>query len=66
MTATTKQERLTFSVKETAQMLGVSHAAVYQAVECGAIEHIRFGGRILIPAGALQRMVDGVKDVPNE
>ncbi len=61
MTATTKQERLTFSVKETAQMLGISDAAVYAAVDCGAISHIRIGGRILVPANALQRLVDGVK-----
>lgn len=51
--------RLAYTIKETAEMLGVSVSTVYRAVEAGTLPHKRLDtghgkGRILIPAAALE------------
>jgi len=53
-------ERLTLSVTEAAQWLGVSRNSAYQGVLAGEIPHIRIGKRIVIPVKALERMLDGL------
>ena len=45
------------SIEETAQMLGISRAAAYQAAARGDIPTIRVGGRILVPRAALKRLL---------
>jgi len=41
--------RLTLTVEEAAQLLGISRALAYEAVQRGEIPHLRVGRRILVP-----------------
>ena len=50
-------ERLTVTVEEAAQTLGISRALAYEAVRRGEIPHIRIGKRILVPRTALDRLL---------
>ena len=52
-------DRPTFSVKETAELLGVSSAAVYECAQRGEIPTLRLGRRVLIPRSALAHMLGG-------
>lgn len=54
-----KRERLTYSVEEAADLLGISRAFAYEAVNRGEIPHLRMGRRILIPRSALHKLVEG-------
>lgn len=51
-------ERLTYSVREAAQVLGLSKNSAYQACLRGEIPHLKIGKRILIPRVQLERMLD--------
>ena len=51
-------ERLTYSVTEVAELLGVSRASAYNYVRTGQIPSITIGGRILIPRQAVESMLD--------
>ena len=53
-------KKLTLTVSETAQLLGLSRNSAYQGVMTGEIPHIKVGKRILIPANALERMLNEV------
>lgn len=52
-------QRLTLTVEEAAQVLGISRAFAYESVAKGEIPCIRIGKRILIPKVALEKMLDG-------
>lgn len=49
--------RLTISVDDTADWLGISRALAYEGVKSGAIPSIRVGRRWLVPVAALRRLV---------
>ena len=49
-------QRLTYSVDEAAEILGISRASAYEAVRKGEIPHIKIGKRILIPRSFLQSL----------
>jgi len=49
--------RLTFTVDEAAQVLGISRAFAYESVRRGDIPNIKIGKRILIPKVALERLL---------
>lgn len=51
-------ERLTYSVSEVAQLLGISRASAYTHVRTGEIPSITLGGRIVVPRRALEAMLD--------
>lgn len=51
-------DRLVYTVEEAAQLLGISRAFAYEAVQRGEIPSMRIGRRILVPKAALQRMLD--------
>ena len=51
------QERLTLSVEEAAQALGISRAFAYESVRRGDIPHIKIGRRLLVPKLALDRLL---------
>ena len=57
---TKKTEKLTLTVDEAAQALGLSRNSCYQAVETGALPSLRIGKRILIPRFALERLLAGI------
>ena len=50
-------EKQTFSVPETARILGIGRHSAYQAVRCGAIPSLKIGKRILVPRQAVERML---------
>ena len=52
-------QRLTLTVEEAAQALGISRAFAYEAVDNGDIPCIRIGRRILVPKVALEKMING-------
>ncbi len=49
--------RLTLTVEEAAQRLGISRAFAYEAVRRGEIPHIKIGKRILVPKVALDALL---------
>jgi excisionase family DNA binding protein len=59
--------RLTLTVDEAARALGISRAFAYEAIKRGEIPHVRIGRRVLVPRGALERMLDvgGPSTVPD-
>jgi excisionase family DNA binding protein len=54
-------ERKTYSVVETAKVLGIGRSAAYQAVNAGEIPSIRIGGRLLVPVQALEQLLSSAK-----
>ena len=63
MTEKKGENRLTLTVDEAAQALGLSRNSCYQAVDTGAIPSIRIGKRILIPRFALERLLNGAASI---
>ncbi len=50
--------RLTLTVEEAAQLLGISRALGYELVGRGELPSIRLGRRIVVPREALEVMLD--------
>ena len=50
-------ERLTYSVKEASQILGLSKNSTYSAILKGEIPCLKIGKRCLIPKVQLERML---------
>ena len=48
---------LTFSVTETAELIGISRSTAYESVRDGSIPSLRFRRRIVIPKTALERLL---------
>ncbi len=57
--------KLTYTVPETAKILGIGRSAAYEAARSGQIPTIRIGKRILVPLAALERMLETTKAAPN-
>lgn len=51
-------ERMTYTVTEAAQLLGISRGSAYAHVRTGEIPSITIGGRIVIPRKAIDTMLD--------
>ena len=49
-------DKLTVTVLEAAEALGISTRTIYPKVDAGEFPHLRFGDRIVIPIDALERM----------
>jgi excisionase family DNA binding protein len=52
--------RLTLTVEEAGQLLGVSRSYAYELVRQGALPCLRLGRRIVIPVRALEALLDRV------
>ena len=50
-------DKLTYTVTEAANLLGIGRAAAYEAAHSGHLPTIRIGKRILVPVAALERML---------
>ncbi len=59
------EKKLTLTVPEAAQRLGIGRNAAYQGVRRGEIPSIRVGSRLLVPKRAFDELLSG-KAVPNE
>ncbi len=51
-------EKLTYSVQETARVLGISKNSAYSYCAQGLIPTIRFGKRLVVPVKALNDLLD--------
>ena len=67
------EKRLTYTIKECSEMLGVSLSVCYEAARMGVIPVIRLGSRrLVIPRHAFHRMLkegalpDNLTDQTNE
>jgi len=54
------EDKLTWTVKETSQLIGLSRNSTYRGILTGEIPHVKVGKRILIPRVALERMLSEV------
>lgn len=50
--------RLTYTVKETGSILGLSRGLTYEAIRNGQIPSVRIGRRILVPCKQLQKLLE--------
>lgn len=53
------ETKLTLTVPETAERLGIGRNSAYEAARKGDIPTIRIGNRILVPIAALEQLLDG-------
>ena len=49
--------RMAFSVQEAAERLGVCQASIYRAIKRRELEAVTLGGRRLIPARSIDRLL---------
>ena len=56
---TEKPEKLTYTAREAAQLLGISSATVYSLIYQKEIPAIRYGSRWVIPKVALEKQLGG-------
>lgn len=54
--------RKTMTVEEAGRLLGIGRNTAYEAARLGQIPVIRIGKRLVVPAAALDRMLDGQRD----
>jgi excisionase family DNA binding protein len=55
---------LAFRVNPFCQRLGISRATLYKYVKLGKIRVIKIGGRTLVPAEEVQRLLSGAQNEP--
>ena len=53
-----ESERLTFTVEEAGELLGISRALAYEMARTGQLPTLRFGKRIVVPKKAIESMLD--------
>jgi excisionase family DNA binding protein len=51
-------DRLTLTIAEAAELLGISRNSAYEAARRGELPTIRLGRRLLVPKRRLERMLD--------
>ena len=51
-------DKLTYTVKETGLLLGLSRGLTYEAIRTGQIPSVRIGRRILIPCKQLHKLLE--------
>jgi excisionase family DNA binding protein len=51
------QERLTYTVEEAGEILGLGRGLAYKLARGGELPVIKLGNRLLVPRAALQRLL---------
>ena len=51
-----RNKAVTYTITETAQILGISRSTAYEAVRSGQIPSLTFGRRIVVPISALEEL----------
>ena len=64
MATTTTDGRLTYTVEEAGELLGVGRGTAYAAVRAGDIPSVKIGRRVLVPRHALLELLG--EPVPSE
>jgi excisionase family DNA binding protein len=57
MEATMRPQRLTMTVEEASEAMGISRSLAYELVRRGEIPSLRLGRRIVVPVRALEDLV---------
>ena len=52
-----EQERLTLTVEEAGELLGISRSLAYEMARTGGLPTLRFGKRIVVPRKAIESML---------
>jgi len=53
-----EMERLTLTVEEAGELLGISRALAYEMARTGRLPTLRFGKRIVVPKKAIESMLE--------
>ena len=59
------EDKLVYSVKEFAKMMGSSHSGIYKLFAAGEVKFIKLGGKTLIPKQEIERLL-AKPGVPSE
>ena len=59
-------QRLTYTVPEVAELLGISRSTAYDCIRRGEIPALALGRRIVVSRSALTALVDGEHSRPAE
>jgi len=51
-------EKLTLTVEEAGELLGISRALAYEMARTGKLPTLRFGKRIVVPKKAVENMLE--------
>ena len=51
-------ERLTLTVEQAGELLGISRALAYEMARTGRLPTLRFGKRIVVPRKAIENMLE--------
>ena len=57
VTVIERRQRMTCTIPEAGELIGLGRAAAYEAVRRGDIPSIRLGRRIVVPLAALERLL---------
>lgn len=60
-----QQERLTLTVEQAGELLGISRALAYEMARTGRLPTLRFGKRIVVPKKAIENMLESSLANPN-
>jgi excisionase family DNA binding protein len=52
-------EKLTYTVEEAAEALGISRSRVYKEMDSGRLRFVKFGRRRLVPRDAVSELLSG-------
>lgn len=52
-----QEERVTFTVEETAKLLGIGRQLAYDRAKTGEIPVLKIGRRLLVPRAALEKLL---------
>ena len=58
-----EERRMTFTIKETARLLGIGRQLAYDRVKTGEIPVLKIGRRLLVPRIALEKMLQEPKTI---
>jgi excisionase family DNA binding protein len=56
--------RLTVTVREAAELVGISRTLAYELIARGELPHLRLGRRILVPRRAIEELLHGDQGRP--
>ncbi len=51
-------QKMTYSIEEVANIIGISRGLAYQMARTGQIPVVRFGRRMLVPKTALEKILN--------
>jgi len=54
-------DRLTLTVEEAAELLGISRGLAYELVKRGELPRLQLGRRVVVPRKALEELMEAAK-----